>query len=185
MVAMTRRGMVAKYVSKNAAPRAVYAQKLAGQRKRAEISMMFGSSGTFFDAEPDCFDSLVVDEAHRLNEKSGLFGNLGENQVKEIIAASKSTIFFIDDDQIVTLSDIGRSRDIEAHARAAGADVTHLSLASQFRCAGSDGYLAWLDDTLGIRGTANQEFDRGSFDFRVVDSPGELDTLIRARNSAN
>src|SRR5690606_39541337 len=46
-------------------------------------------------------------------------------------------------------------------------------------------YLAWLDDTLGIRGTANQEFDRGSFDFRVVDSPGELDTLIRARNSAN
>ena len=28
----------------------------------------------------------MVDEAHRLNEKSGLFQNKGENQIKEIIA---------------------------------------------------------------------------------------------------
>ena len=44
--------------------------------------------GIFTDTEENVFDCLIVDEAHRLNEKSGLFSNLGENQVKEIINAS-------------------------------------------------------------------------------------------------
>jgi DNA-binding protein H-NS len=34
---------------------------------------------------PDTHDTLVVDEAHRLNAKSGLYRNLGENQVRELI----------------------------------------------------------------------------------------------------
>jgi DUF2075 family protein len=91
----------------------------------------------------------------------------------------------VDDDQIVTLSDIGHSREIEKWAEKSGADISRLELESQFRCAGSDGYLAWLDDTLGIRPTANQEFDHGSFDFRVVDSPSDLYALIAARNQSN
>jgi hypothetical protein len=41
-----------------------------------------------------------------LNKFSGLFGNLGENQIKEIINASKFSIFFLDEDQRVTLKDI-------------------------------------------------------------------------------
>jgi hypothetical protein len=184
-VALTRQGLLAKYISKNAAPRAVYAQKLKGQRKQAEISMMFGSSGAFIDTEADLFDALIVDEAHRLNEKSGLYGNLGENQIKELIAAAKCTILFCDDDQMVTLADIGHSAEIDRWARHLGADVTHLALASQFRCAGSDGYLAWLDDVLGVRETANPDLVPGTYDFRVVDSPAELDRLIRERNGSN
>lgn len=185
MVALTRQGLLAKYISKNAAPRAVYAQKLKGHRKQAEISMMFGSSGAFIDTEANLFDALIVDEAHRLNEKSGLYGNLGENQVKELIAAAKCTVLFSDDDQMVTLADIGHSAEIDRWARHMGAEVTHLALASQFRCAGSDGYLAWLDGALGIRETANHGLDPGSYDFRVVDSPGQLDRLVRERNEGN
>lgn len=52
-------------------------------------------------------DCLVVDEAHRLTEKSGYHSNLGENQVKEIINASRFSIFFLDENQKVTLKDIG------------------------------------------------------------------------------
>ena len=185
IVQLTKRGLLTKYVSKNAAPRAVYAQKLRGHRRSTEISGMFGGSGAFVETEPNLFDALVVDEAHRLNEKSGLYGNLGENQVKELISASKCTILFADDDQMVTLADIGHSRELESWARRLGADVTHLELASQFRCAGSDGYLAWLDDTLGVRDTANTRLSADDFDFRVVDSPVELDQLIRARNGNN
>ena len=185
IVALTKQGLLTKYVSKNAAPRAVYAQKLRGQRRNAEISGMFGGSGNFFDAEPDSFDALVVDEAHRLNERSGLYGNLGENQIKELISTAKSTIFFTDDDQVVTLSDIGRSSELEAWARRLGADVTFLELASQFRCSGSDGYLAWLDNVLGIRDTANPDLMGQDFEFRIVDSPTELDRLIRERNGGN
>ncbi|MBN8262075.1 MAG: DUF2075 domain-containing protein [Xanthomonadales bacterium] len=185
IVALTKQGLLSKYVSKNAAPRAVYAQKLRGHRRNVEISGMFGGSGNFFDTATNTFDVLVVDEAHRLNEKSGLYGNLGENQIKELISAAKCTILFADDDQLVTLSDIGHTREIESWARTLGAEVTHLALASQFRCAGSDGYLAWLDDALGVRQTANTDFDADSFDFRIVDSPDELDRLIRERNQQN
>nr|WP_225591065.1 DUF2075 domain-containing protein [Pseudoxanthomonas sp. PXM03] len=185
LVALTKRGQVTKYVSKNAAPRAVYAKKLAGQVRRVEVGNMFSGSGGFHDAEPNVFDTLVVDEAHRLNAKSGLYGNLGENQVMELIRSAKCTIFFVDDDQIVTLADIGHTRELMHWANAAGAEITTLELSSQFRCGGSDGYIAWLDNWLGIRETANTDFDRDSFDFRIVESPVELHSLIREKNKLN
>ena len=62
---------------------------------------------------------LVVDEAHRLNEKSGLFANMGENQVKEIIKAANFSIFFIDENQKVTLKDIGSLDVIKKYAEEA------------------------------------------------------------------
>ncbi len=185
LVELTKRGLTTKYVSKNAAPRAVYAQKLAGHLRKYEIASLFSGSGGFHTTEPNVFDVLVVDEAHRLNEKSGLYGNLGQNQIMELIRSARCTIFFADDDQIVTLSDIGRIAELERWAHAAGADVTKLELASQFRCAGSDSYIAWLDNFLGIRETANADFDRDSFDFRIVDSPVELHELIREKNRLN
>ncbi len=185
LVELTRRGQLTKYVSKNAAPRAVYAQKLAGTLRRVEIGSLFGGSGAFHEAEPDTFHTLVVDEAHRLNEKSGLYGNLGQNQVMELIRSARCTVFFADDDQIVTLSDIGRIAELERWAKEMGAEVTQLDLASQFRCGGSDGYIAWLDNFLGIRESANTDFDRDAFDFRIVDSPVELHELIREKNKIN
>ena len=98
--------------------------------------------------------------------------------------SAKCAIFFIDEDQRVTWKDIGEKKDIERRAKRAGAKVTHLQLASQFRCSGSDGYLAWLDDTLGIRETANPELDVAEFDFRVFDSPEELRKVIVEKNAA-
>ncbi len=185
MVALSKLGLLSKYVSKNAAPRAVYKAKLTGQMRQVEISNLFAGSGGFIDTDPGVFDTIVVDEAHRLNAQSGLYGNLGENQIKEIIAASKCTIFFVDDDQIVTLKDIGHSKEIERVAVAANAEITRLKLSSQFRCNGSDGYLAWLDNVLGIHETANRVLDKDDFDFRVVDSPTELHDLIERKNRAN
>jgi DUF2075 family protein len=180
---LSKLGLVSKYVSKNAAPRAVFKAKLTGTFKQTVIGNLFSGSGSFFETEPNAFDALIVDEAHRLNEKSGLYANLGENQIKEIIQSSKCTIFFVDDDQIVTLSDIGHTAELEKWAQSLGAEVTHLQLASQFRCGGSDGYMAWLDNTLGIRETANTVLEPNEFDFRVVDSPNELHQLIAERNA--
>jgi DUF2075 family protein len=186
LAALTKLGLLTKYVSKNAAPRSVYKARLMGERfRQVEISNLFSGSGAFIETPSNTFDALVVDEAHRLNRFSGLYGNLGENQVKELIDSAKCTILFVDDDQMVTLSDIGHSTELERWATRLGAQVTRLELASQFRCNGSDGYLAWLDRTLGIRDTANADFDPDAFDFRVVDSPVELHALIARRNRAN
>ena len=185
LVHLSRLGLVSKYVSKNAAPRAVYTAKLTGSMRATHISNLFSGSGAFTETAPNAFDALIVDEAHRLNEKSGLYGNLGDNQIKEVIRSSKCTIFFVDDDQMVTLTDVGHAGALERWARELGAEVTHLELASQFRCNGSDGYLAWLDHTLGLRETANPVLDPDAFDFRVMDSPNELHALIAERNTGN
>jgi DUF2075 family protein len=183
LASLISRGRNARYVSKNRAPRQVIEYTLAGVLHRSRISALFGGSGSFYDAPPDEFDVLVVDEAHRLNEKSGLFSNKGEHQVSEIIRASRCSIFFIDEDQRVTWKDVGRGEDIEARARREGAEVTRLRLESQFRCSGSDGYLAWLDGALGIRTTANPTLDTRDYDFRVYDDPHALRRDIERLNA--
>jgi DUF2075 family protein len=185
LAALIGRGRNVRYVSKNAAPRAVYETRLTGTFKKTRISNLFSGSGSFVDMAPDTYDTLIVDEAHRLNEKSGLYRNLGDNQVKELIHAARCTVFFVDDDQRVTLHDIGHAEGLRAQARALGAEVTELELSSQFRCNGSDGYLAWIDQTLAIRQTANETLDGIDYDFRVFDSPADMHALIDLRNSGN
>jgi DUF2075 family protein len=182
LVALTERRKVVQYVSRNAAPRAVYASVLKGHRRRTEIDSLFRGSGAFLNTPPDFFDALIVDEAHRLNEKSGLYGNLGENQIKEIIASARLSVFFIDEDQRITLRDIGSTAAIREWAAEFGATVRELELPSQFRCNGSDGYLAFLDDALGIRETAHPTIRPDQYDFRVFDDPGELHETIRTLN---
>lgn len=185
LVALTGRRLVTKYVTKNAAPRAVFEQALAGTFRKSQISNLFSGSGAFTETHANVFDALVVDEAHRLNEKSGLFGNLGTNQIQELIGSAKCSIFFLDEDQRVTFKDIGQRSEIERFARAAGAAVTPLKLASQFRCNGSDGYLSWLDNTLGIRPTANDVLGSEEFDFRVFSSPEAMRREILEKNKVN
>ena len=174
-----------RYVSKNAAPRAVYEARLAGTFTKTRVSNLFSGSGAFVNVEADSCDTLIVDEAHRLNEKSGLYRNLGDNQVKELIRTARCTVFFVDDDQRVTLLDIGHTDELRRHARESGAEVTELVLSSQFRCNGSDGYLTWLDSTLYLHDSANQILDATDYDFRVFDNPVELHALIELKNRAN
>lgn len=185
LVRLTELKLLSKYVSKNAAPRKVYESKLVGTIKRSHFSNFFSGSGAFIDTEPNTFDALIVDEAHRLNEKSGLYGNLGENQIKELIDSAKCSVFFIDEDQRVTLSDIGSKQAIRAFAKAKGAVVEEYVLSSQFRCSGSDGYLAWLDDTLGIRPTANPMLETQEYEFKVFDSPQTMHEAINEKNHGN
>jgi DUF2075 family protein len=180
---LTRRGKNTFYVSKNAAPRAVYEKMLTGTFRKTMISNLFKSSGSFCESPENQLDVLVVDEAHRLNAKSGLFNHLGENQVKELIHAAKTTVFFIDEDQRVTLKDIGTVEEIRKWAGLQGASVEELVLPSQFRCSGSDGYLAWVDHVLQIRETANVSIDEVGYDFQLFSSPVELQRAIAQKNT--
>jgi len=182
LVGLTKMDLVTKYVTKNAAPRAVYEARLTGVPRKTHYSNMFVGSGAFTDADLNSIDALVVDEAHRLNEKSGLYGNLGEHQIKEIIGAARCSVFFVDESQKVTLKDVGDKDTIRKWAKEFGATVHEMTLSSQFRCNGSDGYLAWLDHMLQIRATANDHLDVAEFDFRIIDSPTELRDLIFEKN---
>ena len=185
LVELTNRNMTSFYVTKNAAPRAVFRDKLKGSFKMTYINNLFQGSGQFTDAEKNEVDVLIVDEAHRLNAKSGMFQNLGENQIKEIINASNFSIFFIDEDQKVTLKDIGSVDEIKKYANELGAGIKVVELESQFRCNGSDGYLAWLDNLLEIRKTANFDDMDFDYDFRILNDPNEVRRLIEEKNKEN
>jgi uncharacterized protein len=184
LVELTQREKVVHYVTRNAAPRAVYESKLAGTLKKTRITNLFKGSGSYTDCTPNMIDFLVVDEAHRLNEKSGMFKNLGENQIKELIQAAKVCVFFVDEDQRVTTDDIGTAEEIARWAEKLRAEVYSGNLTSQFRCNGSDGYLAWVDHNLQIRPTANETLEGIDFDLQVCDSPDELRDLITEKNGA-
>ncbi|MCR5146992.1 MAG: DUF2075 domain-containing protein [Clostridia bacterium] len=185
LVNLTKENMVCSYVTKNAAPRNVYATKLSGNFKKTRINNLFKGSGSFIESSENDFDVLIVDEAHRLNAKSGMFQNLGENQIKEIIKASKFSIFFIDESQRVTLKDIGSIEEIQKYIERAGAEAEFMELESQFRCNGSDGYIAWLDDVLEIRRTANSDGFDLDYDIRICNTPNEVRDLIFEKNKIN
>ena len=184
LVDLIKRGMVVNYVTKNSAPREVFYSKLKGEFKANYIKNLFKGSGIFTESGKNEFDCLIIDEAHRLNAKSGMFQNLGENQIKEIIHASKLSIFFLDENQQVTTKDIGTNDEVKKWAKQQNAELTSVGLCSQFRCNGSDGYLAWLDNLLDIRETANYYLDF-DYDFKVFDNPNEMRQAILEKNKVN
>lgn len=176
------------YVTKNGAPRYTFSNNLVrGRHTLGYLKGLFKSSGIFIDTKPNTFDCILTDEAHRLNLKSGMFGNLGENQIKEIINAAKISVFFVDEDQIVTMKDIGTVAEIKKQADLLGSIVhmgKSLTLVSQFRCNGSDGYMAFLDNVLGIRKTANYTMDI-DYDIRVFDDACAMREELRKYNTYN
>ena len=153
---LTKEDQFCQYVSKNSAPRNVYRKKLKGSIRKSSVDNMF--------------------------KGSGMFHNMGENQIKEMIHAAKCSVFFIDESQRVTLQDIGSVDEIRKWAEKENAQITEMELVSQFRCNGSDGYLAWLDHTLEIRDTANFDMADIDYDIRILDSPVKMQEMIIEKN---
>lgn len=173
--------LIARYVTPNAAPRAVFEVKLKSAFKGGEIKELLSGSGAFTGIEANDFDVLIIDEAHRLKLRTQ-YSKGGDNQIREIIHASKTSIFFLDEAQKVTWKDIGEEYEIEKFAKSMNADIRHLELTSQFRCNGSDGYITWLDEILGITDESEISFAGASYDFMVFKDPSELYKEIRTKN---
>jgi len=185
LVHLLEKGVNVRYVTKNAAPRAVYRTKLQRRSKEVDIANLFVSSDMFYKVERDAYDVLIVDEAHRLVRNSGVFGNLGDNQISEIIQAARVSVFFIDESQRVTWRDIGSSEEIGAWASLLEAPVDTYELSAQFRCAGSDEYLRWVDSLLGIGEHPKVDLDGTDYEIEIVNSPSELRDRIVDLNQQN
>ena len=181
-----REGRMAAYVTKNAAPRNVFYRKLVdGGMGATNVHALFKSSIVFCDLPSDQFDMLIVDEAHRLNEKSGRFSR-GENQVKEIINCSKVAAFFIDEAQRVDIKDIGSKAEIRKWANFYGCEIDDsITLTAQFRCCGSDEYLQWVDQLLEIHQTRQVYLSKESYDLKICETPNELLREIKQKNRNN
>lgn len=113
---LIKRNQFAQYVSKNSAPRTVYGYKLKGTMKKSSVDNLFKGSGCYTEAPLNSVGTILADEAHRLNEKSGMFQNMGENQIKEIIHASKCSVFFIDDERVIIRTKLEKPSKIKGLA---------------------------------------------------------------------
>jgi phage repressor protein C with HTH and peptisase S24 domain len=153
-------------------------------RRGAPQFKYFNSYG---EVESGVVDVLICDEAHRLRRLSGdrfRPSRTGKPQVEEILDAGKLAVFLIDDRQVVRPDEIGSSTYIKENAVRLGCEVREHTLEAQFRCAGSDGFVNWIANTLGVERTANAIWEGDErFDFRVFPSPDALEKAIRARSA--
>jgi DUF2075 family protein len=136
------------------------------------------------------FDVVILDEAHRIREVSGnrftkKSARTGKSQIDDILDAARVTVFFIDDLQVVRPEEVGSSALITSAAAARGIPVREFELEAQFRANGSDAFIQWVENTLDISRTPQVLWPtEDAFDFRVVDSVEQLDSLIRGHASA-
>lgn len=175
---------VTTFVTKSASSREVFYQQLKGEGQEKYLRNLLKTSGMFVDSEPNLYDCVIVDDANRLQAKSGLFKNRGENQIKEIINASKFTIFFIDETQRINMDEIGSIDLICDYANKFEAKIEKVDLIEQFRFVQNSKYLNWLDNMLEIRKDEDCNFEF-LYDFRVIDNPNELRKLIEEKNKSN
>jgi len=107
----------------------------------------------------------------------------GANQVEDVIKAARTSIFFIDDDQAVRPEDIGTIKELKRIAENQNAKIYEMELTAQFRCAGAEGYINWVDDVLQLKQTANYNgWDKKSFDFRIFTNPNDMRDEINKKS---
>ncbi len=161
-------------------------RKTLGPRAKP-LLQYFNSYG---DADPGVVDVLVCDESHRIRTTSNnLYTPKAKKterpQIDELLGASKLSVFFIDDHQAVRPGEVGSTAMIREAAARHGAAYRETELQTQFRCAGSERYIDWLDQLLEIRKTGELRLgDETGFEFRIFDDPALVEAAIRAKVGA-
>jgi DUF2075 family protein len=158
-------------------------RRVVGPRAAAQ----FGYFNGFTGVEPQVLDAIVCDESHRIRETSAnRFTRKAERsdlpQVEELMQAAKVSVFFIDDLQVVRPGEVGSTELIRDTAGRLGIELIEHELEAQFRCGGSEAFVGWVESTLEMARNPYVMWDpKEEFDFDVVDSPQELESLIRMR----
>ena len=133
-------------------------------------------------------DILIIDEAHRIGEKSNHRFTPKEYrtdmpQIEQLVRCAKTSIFFIDDKQNIRGAEIGSTKLIKETAKMLDKTIEEVELTSQFRCNGSDNYLDWLEYVLGHTDKKQILKKEDKFDFKIIESPEELHEIIKEKAS--
>jgi len=158
-------------------------REIVGSRGAAQVRYF----NSYMNAETNVIDVMIADEAHRIRETSNnRFTPKTKQsrvpQIQELLKASRTSVFFIDDNQIVRPGEIGSTDYIKTEAEKLHCDVREFELEAQFRCAGSDAFVSWVNNTLGIQRTAHVMWNQNDeFDFRIMPTPQSLEDAIRQK----
>lgn len=162
--------------------------KILGNRARNQFQ--YFNSFIPSRVDEDGVDVLICDEAHRIRESSNHRFTRSEHrssmaQIEELMRAARVCVFFLDDFQVVRAGEIGSSTLIGDTAKRLGMSLHEYTLQAQFRCAGSDGYLSWINNTLEVGEAGVKTLTRQhKVDFRIFSTPAELYAAIRTRHEA-
>lgn len=152
-------------------------------------AVQFKYFNSYMNAEKNSVDVIVCDEAHRIREYShSRFTpkekRTNKKQIDEILDAGKVNVFLIDDDQVVRPGEIGSADFIRNTALERNFNLHEYELEVQFRCNGSDAFVKWIENTLHIRRTAHAIWTgNDDFDFKIFNTPLELENAIRAKST--
>lgn len=153
--------------------------RILGSRSKAHIKF-FNNYG---QTAGNTIDVLLADEAHRIRTSSNdrftpASKKTARTQVDELVDAAKVSVFFIDDHQSVRPGEIGSTAMLREAALRFSARYEEVDLRAQFRCAGSDEYIDWIDQLLEIRKTGVKNLDSTAFQFELAATPDELEEKI-------
>lgn len=156
--------------------------RVLGTRSKAQVKYFNSYSTT----APDGVDVLLADEAHRIRSTSNnrftpAAKRSERTQIDELVDVAKVSVFFIDDFQTVRPGEVGSAALIREAAIRHDVRCEEIDLRAQFRCAGSDEYIDWLDQLLAIRKTGVERLEEEQFEFGVLEDPEDLDAVIRAK----
>jgi len=147
--------------------------------------------------DPGMFDVVIVDEAHRLNQRSNqnsgpantefiainqaLFGDGGElrSQLDWLRAKSRHVILMLDLKQTVRPQDIPREEYEELLAQFG--EKKKYRLHTQMRSQGGNDYIQYIYDVLSPA-PPTKRLNFGEYEVGLVDSPARLHELILERN---
>jgi hypothetical protein len=161
-------------------------RKVAGKGS-TRVQSMFKYFNSFMEAERNSLDVLILDEAHRIRETSEnrytkAAHRTGRPQLDELIAAARVPVFLLDENQVVRPGELGTVEEIESFAVGLGLRVHRISLDDQFRCGGSEAYVRWVQQLLGLLpGGAVQWDGDEAFSVDVVASPEEMEARLSVK----
>jgi len=162
-------------------------RKVLGKRLDGHVKF----TDFFWNAAENSADVIVVDEGHRVRDKSTPRVPKEKrpilSQAEELIRAAKVTVIFVDENQIISPDEVGGTEVFRQACIKLGIPLEEHQLKSQFRCDGSDAYLHWLDDLLELDSDPQglQLKVPEAFNIKLVDSPQVLLDEINAKNKTS
>ncbi|GAA0986555.1 DUF2075 domain-containing protein [Acrocarpospora macrocephala] len=148
----------------------------------------FAYFNNFTDVTAKDLDVLIADEAHRIRRTSRDRQAMDDTrvappQIDELINAAHVPVFLLDEFQIVRRNELGSIALIEEAASRAGYSVTRIDLRHQFRCAGSPGYVNWIERLLKLAPTNGkpmwQQID--GFTVQIARHPAAMEKFLQER----
>lgn len=183
LIKLIKNNFRAYYIAKNYNLRKAFQYKLADneQTNHANQIHLEALLRSPMDKDLTSMDVALVDEGHRLTK----LRNNSKSQVEQIIEASQTSIFFVDEDQIIGMPDMGTMQYISECAERNHATIKHHKLKCQFRCGGMDNYLPWLDHMLNIRPSHIHVLNTALYDFQIMDTPEAVMEAIVKKDKEN